>query len=90
MIEISEILYRWVKGLKLKQIANSLGFSKNTVKRIVRQAEDLGLSLEDTTDKVEEISAAMSVERYKQKTPIDNSATTLKDFDEKIVSFLSK
>jgi transposase len=64
MIEISEILYRWVKGLKLKQIANSLGFSKNTVKRIVRQAEDLGLSLKDTTDKVKEISAAMSVERY--------------------------
>jgi len=90
MIEISEILYRWVKGLKLKQIANSLGFSKNTVKRIVRQAEDLGLSLEDTTDKVEEISATMSVERYKQKAPIDNSTTILKEFDERIKNWLKE
>ena len=90
MIEISEILYRWVKGLKLKQIANSLGFSKNTVKRIVRQAEDLGLSLEDTTDKVEAISASMSVERYKPKDPIDNSAAILKEFDERIQNWLKE
>lgn len=90
MIEISEILFRWAKGLKLKQIANSLGFSKNTVKRIVRQAEDLGLLLEDSTDKIEEISSAMSVERYKQKTPIDNSTTILKEFDERIQNWLKE
>jgi transposase len=90
MIEISEILFRWVKGLKFKQIASSLGFSKNTVKRIVRQAEELGLSIEDTADKVEEISSAMSVERYKQKAPIDSSATILKEFDERIQNWLKE
>jgi len=90
MREISEILYRWVKGSKLKQIARSLGFARNTVRDVVRQASDLGLSLEDTADKVEAISASMSVDRYKSKVKIDNSAAILKDFDERIQNWLKE
>ena len=90
MIEISEILYRWVKGSKLKQIAKSLGFARNTVREVVRQASDLGLLPEDTADKVEAISASMSGDRYKSTTKIENSAAVLKDFDERIQKWLKE
>ena len=39
MIEISEILYRWNKGMRVKGIAKSLGYARNSVKSIIKQAE---------------------------------------------------
>ena len=36
MIEISEILYRWVKGLRIKEISKSLGYARNSIKKVIR------------------------------------------------------
>jgi len=49
MIEISEVLYRWVKKMPKKRIARSLGMSINTVRKIIRNAESLGFT-EDEND----------------------------------------
>ena len=38
MIEISEILYRWSKGMRIKGIVKYLGYARNSVKSIVKQA----------------------------------------------------
>ena len=43
MIEINEVLYYWVKHMYKKRIARALGMSVNTVRKIIRQAEALGL-----------------------------------------------
>lgn len=43
MIEITEILYRWRKGISTRKIAESLGTSRNTIREIVTLAEALGL-----------------------------------------------
>ncbi|MFA6278466.1 MAG: IS21 family transposase [Pedobacter sp.] len=43
VIEIAEILYRWNLGMSKRQISYSLGASRNTVKSIIKSAEDLGL-----------------------------------------------
>ena len=32
MIEIEEVLYRWLQGMSMRHIARSLGISRNTVK----------------------------------------------------------
>lgn len=43
MIEIEEILYRWLKGMSARKIAQSLSLSRNTVKKIIFQGRGAGL-----------------------------------------------
>jgi len=46
MIEVDEILYRWSKGLNERKIAQSLGISRNTVRKVLFQAKSQGLNLD--------------------------------------------
>ena len=43
MIEVDEILYRWLKGMSERRISGSLGISRMTVRKILSQARQLGL-----------------------------------------------
>jgi hypothetical protein len=43
MIELEEVLYQWIKGIGIKGISRSLGISRNTVKKIILQAQQAGL-----------------------------------------------
>ncbi|WP_156962120.1 helix-turn-helix domain-containing protein [Candidatus Paracaedibacter symbiosus] len=52
MIEVEEVLYRWLKGMSLKGISRSLGISRNTVRKLITQAQQTGLTHQS---KVEEI-----------------------------------
>ena len=48
VIEISEVLYRWNLGISKRQIAQTLGISRNTVKSILKNAANLGLAPGET------------------------------------------
>lgn len=44
MIEVDEILYRWQKGMSERSIARSLGVARMTIRKIIFQAREAGLS----------------------------------------------
>jgi biotin operon repressor len=44
MIAVRKVIYRWQKGMSKTAIAQSLGLSRNTVKVIIKQAKQLGLT----------------------------------------------
>jgi hypothetical protein len=67
MIEIAEILFRWDRGLTKRNIARSLGMSRNIVKEIVKLAEGLGLTPGITShEKIDEIAKILVAKRYKK------------------------
>ncbi len=91
MIEISEILYRWIKGLKIKQIARSLGYSKNSVKSIVRQAEILGLEGRCEQAQLEAVVCKIKDARYENNSSCKHKASLgLAAYDERIISWLKE
>ena len=60
-VEISAILYRWVKGVSARKISQQLDVSRNTVNKVLCKAKSLGLkAAEADSEKIE----AMAVELY--------------------------
>ena len=59
MVEIDEILYRWLKGISERKIAHSLGVSRNTVKKIIFQAKAAGLKRTSEQAEAEEKIGAL-------------------------------
>ncbi|MBI5500160.1 MAG: IS21 family transposase, partial [Deltaproteobacteria bacterium] len=60
MVEIKEVLRRWLGGMGKKKIVRQLGPSRNTVRSYVEVAESCGLKMQDgvdalTDEKLEEI-----------------------------------
>ena len=53
MIEIEEVLYQWLKGMSLKGISRSLGISRNTVKKLIVQAQQAGLTRQSKVEEIE-------------------------------------
>lgn len=85
MIEISEIIYRWIKGLKIKEIARSLGYSKNSIKSIIRQAKGLGLESGCDQHQLEIIICKLKEARYgSAKASKADSQVSLAAYDERI------
>ena len=46
MMEIDQVIRRWLAGGKIRAIARSTGSDRNTVRRIVRLAEAAGIGRE--------------------------------------------
>jgi transposase len=88
MIEISEILYRWSQGLKIKQIARSLGYARNTIKSVINQATDLGMNPNSSKLNQEEIELKINETRYSSKDNINTLSNTLSFYDERIKNLL--
>ena len=65
MIEVEEVLYRWLKGMSIKGISRSLGISRNTVKKLITQAQQGGLTRES---QLEELEGVLS--RTPDKSPL--------------------
>lgn len=66
MIEIAEILYRWNLGMSKRKISCSLGVSRNTIKRALKEAERLGLKLGEADHKtIDEIAKTITT-NYKK------------------------
>lgn len=64
MIEVAEILYRWVSGFKIKEIVKSLGYARNTIKSVIRQAESIKEKLGYHNDQFDDIAKEISASRY--------------------------
>ena len=47
MIEIKEVLRRWVSGIPKKRLAAQLGLDPKTVRRYVNEAENCGVRIEN-------------------------------------------
>ena len=56
MTEVQEVLYQWKQGRSERSIARSLKVSRNTIRRILKQAQSIGLSLESEQERFEEAS----------------------------------
>lgn len=65
MIEVKEVLYRWTGGLGKRTISKSLGMSVNTVRKLVRDAEALGLVQGANYETMETIAVTL-LEQYKK------------------------
>ena len=64
MIEIKEVLRRWVSGIPKKRLAAQLGLDPKTVRRYVKEAENCGVRLENglaglTDDRVSAVIIAL-------------------------------
>ncbi len=90
MTEISEILYRWVSGMKIKAISRSLGIARNTIRSLIRSGLECGLKVGDDTSKIEEVSASIRVERYKVREKEAGLEQKLKFYDEEIKDWLKE
>ncbi|WP_039454914.1 IS21 family transposase [Candidatus Jidaibacter acanthamoebae] len=90
MTEISEILYRWVNGVKIKAISRSLGVARNTIRSLIRRGLESGLKVGDDSRKVDEISANIRVERYKVKEKEDWSEQKLIIYEGEIKEWLGE
>lgn len=76
MIEVSEILYRWTKGFKIKAIAGSLGYARNTV--IVRRAERIKPGGEEVGPEFESIIKTVYEEMYSKNEVCGKNERTSK------------
>jgi transposase len=90
MTQIEEILYRWVKGGRIKKISKSLGIARNTVREIVREGVKLGLRQGVEGGKVEEVSAKIMDSRYKVKNESSGIKEKLGVFDGRIECWLKE
>jgi hypothetical protein len=87
MIEVKEVLYRWCSGLGKRTISKSLGMSVNTVRKLVRDAENLGLTLATDYEKMEAITVAL-LARYKKTPGASQVQTQIHEHQEQIAQWL--
>ena len=92
MIEISEILYRWSKGMRIKGIVKSLGYARNSVKSIVKQAEALGLRFGFIHEQFDQIVLKLQAARYLPKVSAQSQSkvSMLTAYDERIATWLNQ
>ena len=68
MIEIEEVLYRWLQGMSMRQIARSLGISRNTVKKLITQGQQAGMIQGDSNVRIEDVRESLSVLRHQKES----------------------
>ena len=66
VIEIVDILRRWLKGDGLRKIARATGMDRNTVRKYIRIAEEKGVSM-DFKGELDEIAYLIFSEVYPEK-----------------------
>lgn len=68
MIEIEEVLYRWLQGISMRQIARSLGISRNTVKKLVTQGQQAGITQGNSTVRIEDMRESLAGLRHQKES----------------------
>tara|TARA_B100001750_G_C15513640_1_gene605411 strand:+ start:1487 stop:3019 length:1533 start_codon:yes stop_codon:yes gene_type:complete len=66
MVEIEEVIYRWHQGMSIRRISTTLGIARNTVKRLIVQAQQTGFTKESTERELENLKNNLAALRYKQ------------------------
>jgi len=92
MIEISEILYRWSKNLKIKTICKSLGYARNSVRKVIKEAQNYGLRQNHQPEEIDAIVVKMK-EKKEINTDLSKIVsssifTKLNSYDERITAWL--
>ena len=91
MIDISEILYKWSKGEKIKAIARSTGISRNTIRAAIKKAEKYGVTVNTMAEDVEEVASKIKEATYKTKSGFsEEMRKRLEKFDEQIKGWLEE
>ena len=68
MIEIEEIIYRWQKGISERKIAENLGLARNSIKKIISQAQGCGLEKATKKEEIMEIIERLHLLKHTPKT----------------------
>ena len=66
MIEAKEVLFRYQKGYKKREIAKSLNISRNTVKNVIKEAEKLGFSRDKSEEELSVIYNQLTDQRHQK------------------------
>ena len=67
MLEIKEVLYRYQKGISIKKITTSLGIARNTVRDLIRRAQEFGFKRDEAClDSIDPIAAQLKDSKKKQ------------------------
>jgi transposase len=91
MNEITEILLRWSNGMSCRKISESLGVSRNTIRKITKTAATMGLSVEGCSDSLLlEVSQKIKKERGEFKNKLSPAATLLSSYHEQIKQWLGE
>lgn len=68
MLEVEEVLYRWVDGMPQRTINRSLGLSRNTIKEMINKAQKFGLQIgESDKDKIKAVCEEIESHRQNNK-----------------------
>jgi transposase len=89
MIEVKEILYRFQKGYKKRQIARSLNISRNTVDKVIKEAELLGFAVDKPEEELVCIYDKMTDQRQ-QKSLKSGIAEQLETYRPEIEKWLQE
>lgn len=84
MTEIKEILYQWCQGRSPRAISKSLGAAKNTIKKFIKEALQLGLNRTDDIKQLENISEKIEINRNTKIIPGGQAQTTLAERHEQL------
>jgi len=88
MTEVDELLYRWQQGHTISQISRSLGQSRQTVRKYLRQAERLGLTRDGDAEQRAQVLTAL---RGEKPEPVASpTARQLQPHQEQIRSWLEE
>lgn len=91
MIEVAEVLYRVNKGIAKRHICRSLKISRNTVRRIIKQAESFGFCLGRSSNAdIEEISREIMGTRNKTARKSNSIQERLSKNHEQIKEWLKE
>src|SRR5262249_14684947 len=50
MIDIDQVIRRWLAGERIRAVARTTGLDRNTVRRLIRLGQQVGLKLGDAPD----------------------------------------
>ena len=67
MREVEEVVYRWTQGISEREIYRSLGISRNTIKRILKQAKEVGCKKHMKEEELKERMASLVAVRKQPK-----------------------
>jgi transposase len=88
MIEVDEILYRFLKGMSKRRIVSSLGLSRNTVKSILFQAKACGLEKASCESDLARIKESLFALRQNDKRSLRPARGYIAEHHEQIASWL--
>lgn len=90
MIELDELLFRWQQGHSISQLSRSLGQSRQTVRKYLRQAQKHGLTKNGDDAQRARVLAAMKAAKSSPQSQSSASQRRLTPYQEQIRTWLQE